>query len=271
MINTDVFIEIGGQHKVCEDYIVKEDSPFPFIILSDGCSNSEDTDMGSRILCHLAKQYMKKQTVAEPLDYKKTGEWIIYNAEMTATQLGLDKTCLDATLTIAYCDIPRDTICVMMYGDGSIIRKGKSGEIHVMTTTFQPKNAPYYLSYRIDSQRDKLYHELKNENHLTLLSSSDNYQQKYIDSYAYDIENVAFFSTKELDLLLICSDGIDSFLNNDGTELQSHDLFDKFTNIKTSKGAFLQRTIKRSLRNLNREGITHYDDLSIGAFLFNEE
>jgi hypothetical protein len=58
MIQTDIFRRIGATHAVCEDYIIEGNKPFPFIILADGCSTAKNTDMGARILCHLAKQYV---------------------------------------------------------------------------------------------------------------------------------------------------------------------------------------------------------------------
>ena len=58
MIRTDTFIEIGSQHKVCEDYIIAKDN---YIILADGCSRSENSDMGARILCYMAQQFQINQ------------------------------------------------------------------------------------------------------------------------------------------------------------------------------------------------------------------
>ena len=75
MISTDIFLEIGAQHKICEDYIVHGDDPVPYIILADGCSTADDTEMGARILCHLAKQYIRYQRgTSLNLDYHKTGQ-----------------------------------------------------------------------------------------------------------------------------------------------------------------------------------------------------
>ena len=42
-LNLDTFIEIGDQHKVCEDYIIMGNDPVPFIVLSDGCSKARVT------------------------------------------------------------------------------------------------------------------------------------------------------------------------------------------------------------------------------------
>ena len=102
MIQTDTFLKIGDQHKVCEDYIIEGFLPVPFIILADGCSSSRDTEMGARILCHLAKQYLYYRGCdLYELDYHKMGSWVIHNAELTVRHLGLRAECLDATLIVS--------------------------------------------------------------------------------------------------------------------------------------------------------------------------
>ena len=57
-INVDHYMTIGSSHQVCEDYIISGTEPFPYIILSDGCSSSKDTDIGARILAQCAKNYL---------------------------------------------------------------------------------------------------------------------------------------------------------------------------------------------------------------------
>ena len=58
-MQVDTFSKIGKTHKICEDYILSGTKPFPYIIISDGCSSSEGTDMGARLLCFLAQQYIR--------------------------------------------------------------------------------------------------------------------------------------------------------------------------------------------------------------------
>ena len=155
----DIFLEIGHQHKVCEDYIISGNAPEPFIILSDGCSSSNNTEMGARILCHLAKQYLRyRGNDLHNIDHKKMGRWIIHNAEMTARQLGLTLNCLDATLMVSY--FIDNRLYVFVYGDGVIVLK-KGDEFSYYIVDFS-NNAPYYLSYLIDDFRNDLYHQNKN-------------------------------------------------------------------------------------------------------------
>jgi hypothetical protein len=157
-MNTDTFIEIGKQHKICEDYIISGVKPVPFIILSDGCSSSKNTEMGARILCYLAKQYLDyRKNKLYNLNYKKMGNWIIHNAEMSARQLGLDTTSLDATLIVSF--LIEDMLSIYIYGDGCIVLRNDMDTV-IKTIEFSD-NAPYYLSYLVDDYRFGLYRERK--------------------------------------------------------------------------------------------------------------
>ena len=56
----DSFLKIGHSHEQCQDYILTGTDPCPYIILADGCSGAEDSDIGARLLCHTALKYLKK-------------------------------------------------------------------------------------------------------------------------------------------------------------------------------------------------------------------
>ncbi len=55
-METNSFYQIGKEHKVCEDYASCGIEPFPYAILSDGCSTGKNTDIGSRILVSITKK-----------------------------------------------------------------------------------------------------------------------------------------------------------------------------------------------------------------------
>jgi len=264
MINTDTFLKIGDSHRVCEDYIVSGNIPVPFIILADGCSSSNDTEMGARILCHLAKQYIRyRGDDLYNLDYFKMGSWVIHNAELSARQLGLKVTCLDATLIVSY-ELD-DTVYVYMYGDGAVVAKEERGSIHVDSIKFT-NNAPYYLSYLIDESRDDIYHENKNSKSLNMACEDGSADFKEL---AYDAKIILKYNLSAHPNIFICSDGIESFVKKDPSQrdiLTPLEVLPDMMAFKTTKGEFLKRRLKRALKNLNDDGIVHYDDLSIGAY-----
>lgn len=262
MINTDTFLKIGDSHKVCEDYIIKGNTPVPYIILSDGCSSSDNTEMGARILCHLAKQYLKyRSDELHNLDYHKMGAWIIYNAELTARQLGLKISCLDATLIISY-ELD-GTIYLYMYGDGVIVLKDKNNNFIIDYVEFS-NNAPYYLTYLVDEFRDEIYYKNKNSKKLNTIG--------YIEAskeFAYDAPIVFQYNTSNWSNIFICSDGIQSFIKKDPSQrdiISPLDIVPDMMAFKNIKGEFLKRRLKRALKKFDDDGIIHYDDLSIGAY-----
>ncbi|MCF8019875.1 MAG: protein phosphatase 2C domain-containing protein [Vallitaleaceae bacterium] len=264
MINIDTFLKIGDSHKVCEDYVIQGSTPFPYIILSDGCSSSDNTEMGARILCHLAKQYLTyRGDNLYGLDYHKLGQWVIHNAELTARQLGLKVSSLDATLIVSY-EID-SVVYVHMYGDGVVVAKDRDGGIGVDFIEFT-NNAPYYLTYLLDDFRDHIYHTNKNSKSLNAINPNGRTSNIEL---AYDHKVILKYETMSCPTIFICSDGIQSFIKKDPSQ---RDIFPveaivpDMMAFKNTKGEFLKRRLKRALKTLNNDGIVHYDDLSIGAY-----
>jgi serine/threonine protein phosphatase PrpC len=280
MISIDTFIEIGSQHKVCEDYILSGTDPLPFIILADGCSSSDDSEMGARILCHLAKQYIQYNGIdSKNIDYEgRLGNWVIHNAEMIARQLGLKKTCLDATLIVAY--VIDDYFYAHMYGDGFILLESTSWEsiLYDLRWITYSKNAPYYLNYEIDDERARMYREMKIKkelNYLYIPNGKDIPKIEPIKCPSY-VPYVFLHSMKEHHKILICSDGISSFLDpmagiNSNKLIEVHTLLHEIFGFKNTKGKFLKRRCNKYMKQLKKIGVEHFDDLAIGAFLYKDE
>jgi len=283
MINTDTFLKIGSSHVVCEDYVLSGAHQLQYIILSDGCSSSPNTEMGSRILCYLARQYIRYRFDEFPanrsesfsLDYKDMGSWIIHNAEMSVRELGLPKTCLDATLMISYLDPfeSNQTVNIFIYGDGFVVVvPDERSMVQIEEVEFAPDNMPFYLSYTIDPLRLQSYHEKK----VSQFFSATQYDLStyhWIDEYAYDRPMHLAFPMKNYKALLMFSDGLKSFIKQDPTNRENipvANVIEGLIGFKNIKGKFLQRRVNKALKSLAKENITHYDDLSIGAYV-NEE
>jgi len=265
-MQTDTFLKIGKSHQVCEDYILSANKPFNYIILSDGCSTSKNTDMGARLLCHLAKQYILYRradtySMFPELDYEIMGAWIIHNAELTARQLGLNQSCLNATLIIAY--EFEDKYRIYMYGDGSIILQNEHDEIKYIQVDFS-ENAPYYLTYRISPENLKEYHKLGQD---VIITDQKTNQAMIQDIYAYDAKLYFEFSSLKYSKMLICSDGISSFQKDSDRINDIIPIAKEFLSYKSTKGEFLKRRLKRAIKIYEAEGMHHMDDLSVGAFL----
>jgi len=272
-IHIDHLLKIGKSHKVCEDYIISGYDPVPYIILSDGCSSSKDTDIGARILCLVAKQYLQyHKNSIQSINEFKMGQYIIHKADTLMIQLGLMNTfSLDATLIVAY--YHDGLIKIIMYGDGTIISTQKNC-IKIETIDYT-KNTPYYLSYSINKERKDIYHDNK------IIKTIEQYyscgdlgkDSLIVTTQEYDKEYVSTYLIKpdKDKTILICSDGISSFLNREQSEfLHFRDFIDDFISFKTLKGEFLQRRLlskKGAITKLEQYGYEHIDDLSIGAFV----
>ena len=272
-MNIDTFLTIGKTHKVCEDYILSGTEPIPYIIISDGCSSSKQTDMGARLLCFLAQQYLKfrvEMDIFEP-DHNEMGMWIIHNAELVAKQLGLSRQSLDATLIIAYQNRP-DNIRVHMYGDGCMLEFYADGG-YVFTQVDYSQNAPYYLSYQIDPVRHKAFHEMNQSKIYTTWFQNVGWEsttRKFDADIPYVIN--CDLNSKEnrctMAGLLIASDGFISFMEDKKPGIKHIlDYASDFYLFKTTAGEFLKRRATMALRNLAKENIHNADDLSIGVFL----
>lgn len=278
MIHTDTFIEIGKQHKVCEDYILsgKTDEGLPYIILADGCSSSKQTDMGSRILCFLAQQYIKtKLKKGYNLSHSIMGNWIINNAEFTAKQLGLNSTALDSTLIIAYQNpslaLYKESIKCHLYGDGIITYFDKTG--FLIREVKYSKNAPRYLSYNIDYRREINFIDLHQTVTTTYTSFFSNDKNITVDNELASINkpNVFTLMLENEDCgVMIASDGLSSFIKNNKDIIPVDEIMEEFISYKIKKGEFLKRRAKAACNSFEKNGIHHFDDLSMGTFLIGD-
>lgn len=276
-VNSDTFIEIGSQHKVCEDYILSGDN---YIILADGCSSSKNSEMGARILCYMAQQFLKYHNLVDKDEENfaaSMGIWVIHNAEMTARHMGLKKNCLDATLVIAY--KVSHLIYVIMYGDGYVVTQNTSGHLSVRWIEYT-KNMPFYLRYLIDQDDLLTYHAEKIvKKHFHQLHSptgSISGEDPFGEELAYDKPGIFVFDTNLHKTISIFSDGLGSFLDPDADPnsnklIKVHTLLPDMLGFKTTAGTFLQRRMNKFSRTMKREGIEHFDDLSMGTFLIEEQ
>ena len=278
MIYTDTFIEIGSQHNMCEDYIISGPN---HIILSDGCSSSEHSEMGARFLCYMAQEFLKNFGIYpdDPYFSHTMQHWIIHNAENLARQLGLPKTCLDATLIVSY--VHNNKIYIYMFGDGCIILKKHHNE-HIMYETdykASTKSMPYYLRYLLDLKGRQKYHEAKVTKtlHTTKILKEEVGESKP-EEYAYDHYNEFSFPISDYHSISITSDGLATFLRSVADEngnkiMRASDMVPFIFDFQNSRGVFLQRQMNICKRQMKKADLPfeHFDDLSIGTYLIEDE
>ena len=272
--NIDSFMTIGNSHEVCEDYIYHSFQADPYMILSDGCSSSKNTDVGARVLVHSARNILNRfiHRTGVPIEADVLGDMIAYEAEETIKKLGLNTSALDATLIIAY--RLKDKIIINVFGDGNVILKKKDGTTKMYNYQYA-KNMPYYLSYYVDAGRQHQYCKEMfdvDEGGKCLVTAS------YInDDFKVSTEDFVKIPTfvlpiEDYEMIGISSDGIESFFDpHSSLRMGYKEVLEELTAFKGTVGEFLKRRCKRAIKNYKKEGIEHYDDVSIGVMLLGDE
>lgn len=267
MYQTDSILRIGNSHKICEDYVINnENGTFydkPICIISDGCSSSIHTDVGARLLSWLAfkifRENYKYNIDCNELNYLNVGSKIYNNALKICTDLHIPYYCLDATLMILWIDENdncQDMYHIFMYGDGCIFTIDNENIIKSYSYDFS-YNAPYYLSARFLDSKE---FEEQFSNSKCIEKIDDNISREF------DYKNPILFSfpVKDYKSVLISSDGIFSFMDNNlNMKVVNSCVTKQISNIKNYNGEFIKRRISRMISDLAKENIGHYDDISI--------
>ena len=269
-INTDSFFRIGKTHRVCEDYALHGTSPVPYVIVSDGCSSSNHVDVGARILAHSAKVILKHAFDSNRVDllkysdtsfYKWLGDEVKWSGRDAVSRIGIPLACLDATLIVAFYFEQTNEIIVCMYGDGCVVFKSKETGLGYVTVDFKG-NAPYYLSYWLDDNRNESYKNFVGKDALTLTDYVGGVENK--TEYDFDHYSMFRFLASEYDFIGIASDGIGTF------SLPIIDVVKEFTAFKNTTGEFVRRRMGKAIQTYNRNGIDHMDDASFGVLNITE-
>jgi hypothetical protein len=279
--NIDSFMTIGNSHEVCEDYIYSSFGVDPYIILSDGCSSSNNTDVGARVLVHSARNILNRfiYKTGMPINADTMGDMIANEADETIKKMGLNTSALDATLIIAY--RLKNKIVINVFGDGNVILKKKDGTTKIYNYQYA-NNMPYYLSYYVDAGRQNQYcREMfdVDEGGKTMTTNllRLNNDPALRDYHEYSHEDFVKIPTfvlpiEEYAMIGIASDGIESFGNPvSGLRKDHYVVLEELTAFKGTVGEFLKRRCKRAIKNYKKEGIEHYDDVSIGVMLIGDE
>lgn len=286
MANADSFFCIGFTHKVCQDYaangfletrttsrLISEIKPFAAV--SDGCSSAPETDFGARFLVKAFIDEAKKSQSdpeGEPRD-AILRKLLMITADGWARQLRLPKECLAATLLTVV--LEEKQFVAKINGDGVVVARKRTGELVVRSYEF-PSGAPYYLYYDQGAGDKQLYAQqfgtklVEKKAEIQGNEIIDLGETRLDDQWDQTIE--VNFDRGDYDMVAILSDGIHSFLRNEVTETSLQKVNVPFTEIikellqfKGLQGEFVQRRLSKGLKDLAGRGITHYDDLSVGA------
>jgi len=273
-MKSDSAFYIGTTHEVCEDYAVSGDD---FIIVSDGCSSSPKTDVGSRIACEVAVKYNAykfPKLVLSPLTSKMAG------------LIGLPDHAMDVTFLSAH--IEEEKVIIQMIGDGNIIIKSKDGTMYVISAEYS-RSAPYYISYMSSPENDKLWDGIPGnfyEIDYTIMDGGEprTYKQDMNCSFNEKtfIPNSEFYfgpkmnrivlDIKDVDWMALSSDGLRSFYEQIETETSSYsksvpylEVVKELFKIKNNNGRFIQRRLNKFRKACARKNWHNGDDISLAV------
>jgi len=256
-VNVDSFFAIGKTHDVCQDYARHGISEgFGYVAVSDGCSSSPDTDFGSRLITTTAIDLFQKtrQIDQDP---------IITNTKSYLSLLPLNVSCLDATLLFSY--ETRETIVSVAFGDGVIVSKMKNGDVFFYEISFS-SGAPKYLSYLLDSSRfDRFKTEFGGVRTVKKFKLGEKDPVEIYNSQeAFDFGLI--FPKSEVQMVMICTDGIQSFADKDFNPVPVSEIIYNLMDIRSYTGEFIKRNTKFFLnKDCKNKGWIHGDDLGVAA------
>lgn len=275
-MGADFCFRMGANHTICQDYAASGTgvNGHPYALVSDGCSGSAFTDYGSRFLVQAARLHLTTPhfSVNVPLDSLEHG-YLLSDARLMAQAAGLPRQCLDATLIRAM--VMGDEIWVHHSGDGVIAaRKRDTGAIEFVSTHFG-ENMPYYLSYRLDPNEERKYIERAKTWSQTLgrrvggsldravFWQSDTESDKPLNRHIL-VGELRY--GPEYDLVLIMTDGAESFQTLGGDPIALTHVLDQLFDIKSYEGAFITRRCNRFLgRFCTEQGWKHTDDIAVAG------
>lgn len=266
-LNTDSCFFQGFSHKVCQDYSLAGtfgSAKRHYLIVSDGCSGSKGTDVGSRILAHCALNNI--MTANGLPDYTTFGKRVIRDAAHVCTGvLGVSDEMLNATLLVCVEKEDGDFIAYI-YGDGCVMQK--HGDIYSLDVIEFSSGAPFYLSYWLDPTRRAAYDEkfgsAINAEVKWIMSEGDKVNAMSLE---YDTSMEIDIPAENLDSIVLGTDGMMSFYQKIPTDqIKPIARFEQLLAFKNQNGEFLYRRAAKWLKELEqKEAWLHADDIGLAA------
>lgn len=285
-MNADAAFVTGKTHRVCQDY-ARADMEGKYVILSDGCSSSTDTDFGARLIVKSVENAIHDPKSADPTDLFTYAQPRllpplsgIANAVHAARVLQLSDYALDATLLMARYvesaivlqtsgqdDVIAKGIEVTVYGDGFIAGRKRDGTVEGYKVEYA-SGYPQYPSYRLSVERQARLHELTNGNPPNLerwLLDKEPKQLKWDRGQPNDSYHCFYFPIRDYDLVAIFSDGAGSFTEGTNYIPWQTIVREMMDFGPAMKGEFIQRQMNWAVKEYVKRKWSHADDFTMGA------
>lgn len=272
-MGADSCFRMGANHTVCQDYAASgtDANGLPYALVSDGCSGSLHTDFGSRFLVQAGRlQLQNKAGALFEMDGREHGG-LLSTAQLMRQAAYLPQQCLDATLIRAM--IVDDQIKVHQSGDGIVAARHRASQELQFVSRHFGENMPYYLSYRLNPNEELKYLERaktwsQDAGGRCFPSTVGNWQTATDADQPLkrDLLVTEYRFGPEYDLVLIMTDGAESFQTLGGDPVELTAVLDQLFDIKGYEGAFITRRCNRFLGKFcTEQGWKHTDDISVAG------
>nr|MDQ2731733.1 protein phosphatase 2C domain-containing protein [Armatimonadota bacterium] len=257
-MNTDTAFRIGKAHSVCQDYGMTGSGNSKFVLLSDGCSSSPDTDVGARLIVRSAANILLKNTIdfIQPVgpSLAEYHQKVIGAARSFVEPLGLHPHSLDATLLTLQAVEGRWIASIS--GDGTLAMQDGDGVIHLRTISYT-RSYPFYLNYSGDV--DRLEALGRQTDNLRLMERSvlrpDGRVevQETVTELAQTEPYCETGKVEDFQWIAILSDGVGSFVRVDDSGAHEpvplNTVLRELLAFKNFNGVFVERRMQRFLRD----------------------
>lgn len=280
-MNTNAYFEIAAHYQVCEDYAISGTyQDMAYAIVCDGCSSSENSDVGARLMAHIAKgviMYLKdRNLIGSPEFVNHFKELIVRKGIEVKNSLGLSTDAFDATLLV---HIAFDSkILSIAWGDGYIMYKTKDSKHLVYDISFST-GAPYYLSYEMSTSKKQKYMDEFGEGTITIknMTLSAEGAVEWERSITNPIIAESLYKEAYASMIsfaTVSSDGLGTYQDNpkgikeDGTEKRKYkaiEIIPQMMAYKTIAGEFVIRRMHRMKTDMAKANIIHFDDISCAS------
>lgn len=262
LLRSDHAYTIGSTHDVCQDYATSDDE-HGFAIISDGCSGSRNSQIGSMILAETAANMIVKLYPISTSFFPA----LINKADMVAVILNQKVECLDATLLGA---VRLDNhINIFGAGDGYIVERDKESMIvHKFTS---PSGYPNYPSYHLAHRTPEVEIDTRT------LYEKHKYALEGDIAFLHEFGPVVMHEFNELVpvrpgmTVSVISDGAGAITDKERKTVSEYLVLRELTGFKGLKGRFVQRRLNGFMKKAAKQGWNCQDDISIATIHFEEE
>lgn len=287
-MNTNAYYEIGSSHRVCEDYALSGTyKDMAYAIISDGCSASDDTDIGARLLSTIAKgviKYLRDRELIGTKDFNSIFRELVVRKCLEVKQsLGLPIDAFDATLLIS--TVYKDKIISLGWGDGYFIFVTKDN-VKIIYDIHYSMGAPYYLSYEMSPSKKKAYEDTYGNSIITVKNSiiaTDGSVTETINNPTGGLYSESLYKeahVPSIKFVILSSDGIGTYQDDpkfpkeDGAEKKTYSAIEIIPDIaayKNTAGEFVIRRMQRIKSDMDKNHIVHIDDVSCSSIALDLE